>query len=1005
MLKKLSTFFFLFVFISCCVKGESNLHAASELKARTIGVLARRGMDECTREWVPTAQYLSERIPGYQFDIIPFNHKTILSAVKENQVDFIVVNPSAYVEMQTLFGISRLATIKRITPSGSCALYGGIIFCKANRYDINVLKDLSGKSFTAVDESSFGGWQMAWREFKEAGINPYKDFKRLVFYGTQDAVVYAVRDGKVDAGTVATPILEQMTDEGKISPDSFKIINPQQSPDFPYTCSTRIYPEWAFAKLRNTPESLAEKVVVSLLDMPVDSPAASAAGCSGWTVPFDYGSVEACLKDLKVGIFRDYGKISFSQLFTSYRWQIIFGAVFTCCLIWLLIYTLQLNWKLESSRQRLQEEIIERKQNEETVLESAARLKALFNATSDSVILMDPEGKILDLNQTAAVRRQKERDQLIGKNIYDFLPPEAAGPRRRAVERIINERREISNEERRLFHYDWVSEGRHFSTRVFPVMDENGKVFQLASFSRDISERKAAEAALKESEEKYRSMLDAMDDALYICSSDFQIQYQNPAMTRRIGQDAVGELCHRIIHGMDHQCPWCVHDRVMNGDYLKTEVISPMDQKTYNISHSPILHSDGTVSKLSIFRDITELKTMEERMDQAQRMEAIGALAGGIAHDFNNILFPVIGMSEMLMGDFPEGSREREHAAMIFQAARRAGELVKQILSFSRQTTHEKIPVRVSYILKEVLKLTRATIPADIEITKSIQTTCGLVMADPTQLHQIAMNLMTNAFHAVEQKGGHIDIGLKESELTGPEWPGCSLEPGKYAVISVSDTGYGIPPELMGKIFEPYFTTKEIGKGTGLGLSVVHGIVKDHNGDIRVSSELGKGSIFSVYLPIIESETRQPPEKKIHRLETGTERILIVDDEAIVIQYEQKILEKLGYRVTARTSSIDALAEFKTRPHEFDLVITDMTMPNLTGDKLALKLLNVRPDIPIIICTGFSTRMDHQKAEALGIKGLLMKPVVTSELTQLVRKVLEETGKSADKKYPTEIKR
>jgi PAS domain S-box-containing protein len=506
----------------------------------------------------------------------------------------------------------------------------------------------------------------------------------------------------------------------------------------------------------------------------------------------------------------------------------------------------------------------------------------------------------------------------------------------------------------------------------------------------DITERKRMEEALKESEGKYRSMMEAMEDAAYICTPEFRIEYQNMAMTKKIGRDGTGELCYKVIHGVDKKCPWCFHERVMQGEVIRSEVVSPIDLKTYHISNSPIYHSDGSVSNLSIFRDITETKKMAERLDQAQRMEAIGALAGGIAHDFNNILFPIIGMSEMLLEDLPAVSHEHEKVEIIFKAARRAVDLVKQILSFSRQTEHQKIPVKIQHILIEALKLARSTIPSNIEITQSLQSDCGLVMADPTQVHQIAMNLVTNAYHAVEKSGGSISIQLKELVLAGKDWVGTPLEPGKYAVITVSDTGHGIDPAVMGKIFEPYFTTKEVGKGTGLGLSVVHGIARDHGGDIRVYSEPGIGTAFTVYLPLMKKAPEAVAPETAIIYETGTERILLVDDEEPIVRMEQMMLEKLGYHVTTRTSSVEALEAFKANPSAFDLVLTDMTMPNMTGTQLADKLLSIRRDIPIIICTGFSEKTSEEKAKANGINGFLMKPVVKSDMAKMVHKVLEE---------------
>ncbi len=395
---------------------------------------------------------------------------------------------------------------------------------------------------------------------------------------------------------------------------------------------------------------------------------------------------------------------------------------------------------------------------------------------------------------------------------------------------------------------------------------------------------------------------------------------------------------------------------------------------------------------LGIVQDITEKKQLEIRLQQAQKMESIGNLAGGIAHDFNNLLFPIIGMSEMLLDDLPEDSLEYENANEIFHAGKRAGELVKQILAFSRQSEHLMKPVRIQNILKEVLKLSRSTIPTNIKIHHNIQQNCRLVIADPTQVHQVAMNLITNAFHAVEEKNGLIDIELKEITLKNNDLPESALQPGQYVKLSVSDNGIGIEKSLINNIFEPYFTTKKKGKGTGLGLAVVYGIVKEHNGDVKVCSEPAKGTTFNVYLPLMIKAVEIAATNKGAGLETGTERILLVDDEESVAMLERQMLERLGYKVTAQTSSIDALNAFKANPEAYDLVISDMTMPEITGDQLAEKMLSIKPGIPIIICTGFSEKINKEQTEIIGMKGLLMKPVVKSDLAQMVRRVLDEAN-------------
>ena len=400
-----------------------------------------------------------------------------------------------------------------------------------------------------------------------------------------------------------------------------------------------------------------------------------------------------------------------------------------------------------------------------------------------------------------------------------------------------------------------------------------------------------------------------------------------------------------------------------------------------------------TIKTYGVNQDISERKRIEERLQQAQKMEAIGSLAGGIAHDFNNLLFPIVGMAEMLLEDLAPESPGHGYVQEIYMAGQRASELVKQILAFSRRSEHQMIPVRLQQILREVLKLSRASIPSNIEIAHKVKDDCGMVFADPTQVHQVAMNLITNAYHAVEASGGRIALTLDETVLGVDDLPGSPLVPGRYARLSVSDTGCGIAPEIMDKIFEPYFTTKEQGKGTGLGLALVYGIVKEHKGDIKVHSERGRGTTFDIHLPLMgKAEAPLASEIEIHN--TGDERVLLVDDEEAIAKLVCLMLERLGYRVTSRTGSLEALAEFKTDPKRFDLVITDMTMPQMTGDRLAREMIAIRADVPIIICTGFSERIDRESAQAMGIKGFLMKPVVRSEMARMVRKVLDDARNS-----------
>jgi PAS domain S-box-containing protein len=405
-----------------------------------------------------------------------------------------------------------------------------------------------------------------------------------------------------------------------------------------------------------------------------------------------------------------------------------------------------------------------------------------------------------------------------------------------------------------------------------------------------------------------------------------------------------------------------------------------------------ILRSIGMV------QDITDRKRAEEERDklhaqliQAQKMESIGTLAGGIAHDFNNMLSPIMIHSQMAMMDLPPDSPVQQGLKEIYKAGERARDLVKQILTFARKSEGKRVQVKASLIVKEAVKFLGSSLPTTIDIHYDLRTEKDIVLADPTQLNQVIMNLCTNASHAMEERGGVLEVIL-ENEQFDPDSKNriTGLEPGRYVKLTVKDTGPGIEPEIMDKIFEPYFTTKEVGKGTGMGLPLVHGLVLSYGGAITVQSEVGQGTAFYVYLPLVEGD--RDVLKTVwgtEQLPTGTERILFVDDEQAAVVTLQFMLERLGYKVTARTSSIEALEAFRHNPEAFDLVITDQTMPNMTGKELAGELMLIRPDIPIILCTGFSEYIDEHRAKAMGIRAFVMKPIVMSQMADTIREVLD----------------
>ncbi|MCP4577968.1 MAG: response regulator, partial [Deltaproteobacteria bacterium] len=501
----------------------------------------------------------------------------------------------------------------------------------------------------------------------------------------------------------------------------------------------------------------------------------------------------------------------------------------------------------------------------------------------------------------------------------------------------------------------------------------------------DITDRKQAEKALQKEFQMRTTLLDNIPDciALILKKGTREIVASNKR-ARKIGA-VPGQTCFKTCFLRDDTCPWCLAPKLWaTGEPQRTEI--EYRGSWYEGFWEPI-SEDFYI--LYIF-DITDRKNLESQLQQAHKMEAIGTLAGGIAHEFNNILGIIFGNIELAMEEVPEWNTARHNLEEIRTNSLRARDVVKQMLNFSRRSEHAFMPINLCSFIDESINFIRFSIPTTIKIKKNVSAKFVTINADPTQINQVLLNLSSNAAHAMRDKGGILEIGLENVDLDEDALkPFGGLSPGTHVKLTVRDTGSGIETENLEHIFDPFFTTKEVGEGSGMGLSVVHGIVKDHGGNISVESEPGNGTAFHILIPVIEEEVRLETEFEAPLLE-GSERILFVDDEESLVLAAKKNLEDMGYVVAAKTSPVEALEMFKEQPDEFDLVATDMTMPDIPGDRLAAEIMKIRPKTPIVLCTGHSDRMNEEQAEEMGIRAYVMKPYLVSELAATIRRILDQ---------------
>jgi len=654
--------------------------------------------------------------------------------------------------------------------------------------------------------------------------------------------------------------------------------------------------------------------------------------------------------------------------------------------------------------QKLESNYSQLKSTQEALKKSESHYRSLFDNLPIGLYRTTPAGLVLDANpMLVRMFGYPDKETFLSRRAEELY---VSAETREEFKRTAGRHYECQ-----MRRYDGSTLWVENQSTVF--RDGSGQVQYYEGSIKDITERKRSEEALRNSEARFRTAFDNASVGMTLVDLQGIYLEVNLALAKLLGyrrSDMIGRPVTDFTHADDlglrsHFVKDLLDGRISSGEQERRFL--HQDGSTVWTSIWASLHRDQNGRPLyfiSLVQDLTARKKadeergkLESQLLQAQKMEAIGSLAGGIAHDFNNILSAIIGYTELSL--LSEGAPV-DYLQEALKAANRAKDLVKQILSFSRQTDEERIPVQVGMVVKEVAKFLRASIPATIDIHCQIDENAGSVLANSVELHQILMNLCTNAVHAIGSAAGRVGIRVRRAEITaGKRHAFPDLEPGCYVELAVEDSGQGIRPETMERIFDPYFTTKEKGVGTGLGLAVVHGIVKKSNGTIRVASRLGQGSLFSIYLPQIELPLTAAPSPSAP-LQGGSGRILFVDDERMIADIGERILKRLGYEVVSQTSPTAALEVFKAEPRAFDLVISDQTMPGLTGDALAGELMRINPEIPVILCTGYSQLIDAQKAKEKGIHALVMKPILISEMDAAIRRVLQKDPPAPPRPHP-----
>jgi len=835
-------FFLFFVFLFLLVPGFLSF---SQTDTLSIGVLTARDKSFTERTWRPTAQFLSSRISGFRIKIVPLEFQEVQRAIKNEAVDFFLVNPSLYVEAEVLYGAQRIAT-KKISPKDNVMAWtGGVLFVRNDRKDIHSVADLSGKNLTVISPLSFS-YRSAWREFKKQKLDMKEIFKEIVFSKTTIETVRRVEQGETDAGIVRMGALEKMAAEGKIEIDDFRSLKIVDDPltagrDFPFAVSTRLYPGWAFAKIKATDNAVAEEMARALMSIEPDHLAAVSGGYGGWTVPLNYQSVHECLKELRLSPYQDYGKVTWGGVVRQY-WPWIIA------LLTMLIFLAAVTGRASMLYKNLV-------RSQKSLEFERQQYMSIYDSIEEPIYVVDPK-KMEILFANDHFKRLVGYDP-VGKPCHEMVMglqmPCPDCPSQQLFQNLGTVlRREVHNPN---FEKDFI-----LIEKAIHWPDGRDVRFELAI---DVSESKVVERKMRESEQRYRLLADNTLDVIWQIDMNMTFRYLNPAFQQLLGyppEQVIGQSVSKYTSHEDYERIRTIIEQEVakedlgKGFIFESNFISQEGKPVPLEVRGKVVRDDnGNPSGMQgTARDIRErlkmnknLKAAEDQLLQSEKLAAVGQLSAGIAHEIKNPLAVIMLSIDALEAGLKEVTDpSAKKIRMIRNAAKRANNVIMQLLSFSRRTNAQLVVHGVHEMIDEAVALAQQSAKGkEIVFEKSYCEDQLMIKADNLLLEQALLNVFSNAVDAIPGKG----TILIHTALVADD------EGKTQAQIRITDTGVGMPPDVVGRIFEPFFTTKDQGKGTGLGLSTVYTIVEKHDGSIKAQSQEGKGTEFIISIPLAEA--------------------------------------------------------------------------------------------------------------------------------------------------------